>query len=278
MPNKTWFVTGISSGIGKALSEAIIQHGDYVIGTFRSQEQVDAFNEQNEGKGFAYLLDVTDQVAIQSVVEHIKVRFGTVDVLVNNAGTGFIGAVEEASDEETRFIFEVNVFSALNLTRSILPMMRANKSGHIVQISSQAGIRGGAGFGIYNSSKFALEGFSEALALELKPLGIHVTIVEPGPFRTGFAGSRLKQAETILPDYQDTAGKFREMLKNVNGKQEGDPEKAALAIINHIEQGAPTLRLPLGKVTVGVFQAKIDALQGDLDTNRGIAESVIFTT
>ena len=276
MNKKIWFITGISNGIGKSLAEAVRKHGDFVIGTFRQQAQVDAFNQHNEGAGFAYLLDVTDSTAIRSVIEHVKVRFGKIDVLINNAGTGFIGAIEEASDEETRAIFEVNVFGALNMTRAVLPLMRAQKSGQIVQISSQAGIKAGAGFGIYNSSKFALEGFSEALAQEVAPLGIKVTIVEPGPFRTGFAGDRLREAASIVPDYSGTAGQFRQNLKNVDGKQEGDPEKAAIAIINHVEAGAPTLRLPLGSIPLKVFQAKIDALQSDLDTNREIAESTVF--
>jgi NAD(P)-dependent dehydrogenase (short-subunit alcohol dehydrogenase family) len=213
MDKKIWLITGISSGLGKALAQAVMANGDFVIGTLRQPAQVEAFNRDHDGKGKAMLLDVTDHEAIEKAVAEIKDHFPRIDVLVNNAGVGFIGAVEESSLEEIRQVFEVNVFSVLKMTQEVLPLMRQQGNGHVVQISSQAGIKASAGFGIYNASKFALEGFSEALAQEVAPLGIHVSMVEPGPFRTKFAGAALGQAERVISDYDETAGAFRAKLK-----------------------------------------------------------------
>jgi len=273
---KIWVITGISSGIGQALAEELIAQNQFLIGTYRNQKQVDSFNEKYEGKGFAYLLDVTDQNAIISMVEHIKVRFKKIDVLVNNAGVGIAGAVEETSLNEVREVFEANFFGALTLTQEVLPIFRTQQSGTIVQVSSHGGIKAFAGFGIYNASKFALEGFSEALAQEVQSLGIKVMIVEPGPFRTGFAGNRLRLAEKVIHDYSETSGVFREKLQGVHGKQEGDPEKAVKAIINVVESDNPPLRLPLGKVPLTTIQMKLDSVQKDLNDYKEVAESVVF--
>lgn len=276
MEKKIWFITGISSGLGKSLADALIENGDFVIGTFRKANQVEEFNAQNTGKAFAYQLDITDSQAIKSVVENISATYGKIDVLVNNAGYGFAGAVEEASEEEVRAVFEANFFGSLNVTQAILPLMRKQKSGHIVQISSHGGIKAFAGFGIYNASKFALEGFSEALAQEVAPLGIKLTIVEPGPFRTGFANAAFIETENKIEDYQTTSGAFKERMKAVDGKQEGDPAKAAKAIIQITNIENPPLRLPLGKVPLTTIQMKIDSVQKDLNDWRSVAESAVF--
>jgi NADP-dependent 3-hydroxy acid dehydrogenase YdfG len=276
MKHKIWFITGISSGLGKALADAIIQNGDFVIGTFRKTIQVDKFNAQYTEKAFAYQLNVTDSQAIKSVIENISATYGKIDVLVNNAGYGFAGAVEEASEAEVRAVFEANFYGSLHVTQAVLPMMRKQKSGQIIQISSHGGIKAFAGFGIYNASKFALEGFSEALAQEVLPLGIKLTIVEPGPFRTGFANAGFVQAENKIEDYQSTAGAFKERMKAVDGKQEGDPAKAAKAIIQITNIENPPLRLPLGKVPLTTIQMKIDSVQKDLNDWRSVAESAVF--
>ncbi len=276
MNKKTWFITGISSGLGKSLAKAVIEHGDYVIGTFRKQEQVNEFNNTYQGKAGAVLLDVTNLQQIEHTFKKFKESNSQIDVLVNNAGVGFAGAVEETSIEETRAVFEANFFGALKITQEVLPFMRAQQSGHIVQISSHGGIKAFAGFGIYNASKFALEGFSEALAQELSPLNIKLTIVEPGPFRTEFAGNGLGLAEAVIEDYAETAGIFREKLKGVHGQQEGDPNKAARAIIDMVNSEHPPLRLPLGKIPLATIQMKIDSVQKDLDEQRTIAESAVF--
>jgi len=276
MKNKVWFITGISSGLGKAIAQTAIEKGNFVIGSFRNQVQVDAFNTHHKDAAFALKLDITKPKETQNAFQIIKKQFGRLDVLVNNAGFGFAGAIEEASDKEVRAVFEANFFGTLQVTQAVLPMFREQKSGHIIQISSHGGIKAFPGFGIYNASKFALEGFSEALAAEVAPLGIKVTIVEPGPFRTGFANTAFQQAENRIEDYNQTSGIFRERMKLVDGKQEGDPIKAAEAIIKITELIQPPLRLPLGKVAIGTITSKLDSVKKDLEDWRELAESAIF--
>lgn len=271
-----WFVTGISGGLGKSLANTIMQHGDFVIGTFRHAEQVDAFNAQHDGRGLALLLDVTKPDQIRQAVQTVQNRFGRLDVLVNNAGYGFAGAVEEATEADVRAVFEANFFGMLAVTQAFLPLFRQQQRGRIIQISSQSGVKAVPGFGIYNASKFAVEGLSEALAAEVAPLGIHLTLVEPGPFRTNFAGSSFGKAEQHITDYDGTAGAFRQRMEQADGKQEGDPDKAADAIWNLSRQDSPPLRLPLGKIAVATIQAKIDSLQNDLDAGKTIAEQAVF--
>ena len=276
MKSKIWFITGISSGLGKALAQTVIENGDFVIGTFRNQTQADVFNNQYKDEAFALTLDITKPTEIGKAVKLVSEKFGSIDVLVNNAGFGFAGAIEETSTEETREIFEANFFGTLKLTQSFLPMLRQQKGGHIIQISSHGGFKAFPGFGIYNASKFALEGFSEALAIEVAPLGIKLTIVEPGPFRTNFAGSSFKEAEKIIEDYNPTAGAFRKRMKQVDGKQEGDPIKASQAIIDITKLDPPPLRLPLGKIAIVSLTTKLDSVQKDINNYKDIAESVEF--
>lgn len=277
MQKRIWLITGISSGLGKALARSVMENNDFVIGTFRNQAQVDVFNQRHFGSGFAINLDVTDEGQIERVVKEVISKYGKIDVLVNNAGIGFVGAIEEASIEEVRNVLEVNLMGALKLTQTLLPFMRKEKGGHIIQISSHGGIKAFAGFGIYNASKFALEGFSEALAQEVSPLGIKVSIVEPGPFRTNFAGSSLGKAKAVIDDYAETAGAFRAKLASVDGKQEGDPEKAAIAIIDLVRSEVKSsLRLPLGKTALATINMKIDSLKADLEVTRAIAEQTVF--
>ena len=273
---KNWFITGISSGLGKALAETIIEEGDFVIGTFRKEAQVSEFNKKNIKNAKAILLDITDEKSIENNIAKIIAEYGKIDVLVNNAGMGFVGAVEETSMTEVRSVFEPNFFGTLKLTQTVLPFMRKEKKGHIVQVSSHGGIKASAGFGIYNASKFALEGFSEAMAQEVAPLGIKVSIVEPGPFRTKFAGNGLGEAEKMIPDYNETAGAFRTKLKEVDGKQEGHPVKAAKAIINLVNSEKPTLRLPLGKVALMTIDMKLESVKSDLEINRKTAELSVY--
>lgn len=276
MEKRVWLITGISSGLGKALAQTVLVHGDFVIGTFRKQSQTDNFNKEYKDKALALTLDVTNIDLIKDAIEVIKSKFGKIDVLVNNAGYGLAGAIEETSDEEAREIFKTNFFGTLNITKMLLPLFRQQKNGHIIQISSHGGFKAFAGFGIYNASKFALEGFSEALALEVAPLGIKVTIVEPGPFRTNFAGNSFQEAAITLDDYKETAGAFRQRIKSVDGKQEGDPTKAAKAIVSIVGLENPPLRLPLGKVAVLSLTTKINSVTTDLNNYRDIAESSIY--
>ena len=276
MDKRTWFITGISSGLGKALAEAVMNSGDFVVGTFRHQSQADAFNAANAGKGIGLLLDLTQSIQRETVVHTVIRQFGRVDVLVNNAGFGFAGAVEEASEEEIRNVFETNFFGTLALTQLLLPQFRQQRSGHIIQISSHGGFKAFAGFGIYNASKFALEGVSEALAGELAPLGIRLSIVEPGPFRTNFAGNAFKAAVNQLADYQPTAGLFRNRMKQVNGQQEGDPVKAAEGIIYITGINNPPLRLPMGRIAIQTISTKLESVQADVNNWREGAENAIL--
>jgi len=274
--SKIWFISGISSGLGKAIAQTAIEHGDFVIGTFRNQKQADVFNNQYKSKAMALLLDLTKPEQIDNAFQFIKEKYGRIDVLVNNAGFGFAGAIEETSSEEAREVFEANFFGTLKLTQIFLPLFRKQKYGHIIQISSHGGFKAFAGFGIYNASKFAVEGFSEALAQEIAPLGIKLTIVEPGPFRTNFAGSSFRQADKIIEDYHQTAGAFRERMKQVNGKQEGNPNKGAKAIYDITKSDTPPLRLPLGKIAMISLTLKLESVNADLSNYKNIAESVVF--
>lgn len=276
MKKKIWLITGISSGLGKALAQTVMEQGDLVIGTFRNQAQTGVFNDLHKDKAFALTLEISSAQQIESAFQLVKEKFGRVDVLVNNAGFGLAGAIEETSTNEVREVFEANFFGTLKLTQTFLPLFRQQKSGHIIQISSHGGFKAFAGFGIYNASKFALEGFSEALAQEIAPLGIRLTIVQPGPFRTGFAGSAFQFAEQTIKDYSGTAGVFREKIKGVDGKQEGDPDKAAKAIFDIAGLETPPLRLPLGKIALLSLSAKLESVKADLDNYRHIAEKVVF--
>lgn len=261
---KIWLITGISSGFGKALAEAVLEKGDFVVGTFRKDEQVQAFNTRYTGKAFAYTLDVTQHEAAANVVSNIIEKFGHIDVLVNNAGYGLLGAIEEASMLEIRAQMETNFFGALNMTQKVLPFMRQHGSGHILQISSVLGLVPSFGTGVYNASKFALEGFSQALALEVQPFNIKVTIIEPGPFRTQFLAGSIKQTEKKISAYDATAGTKAKQMLDYNGKQEGDPQKAALAMIQAVYSENPPLNFPLGKIAIGRIRDQMSRIEKDL--------------
>ena len=276
MSKKIWFITGISSGLGEAIVKAVIDAGDFAIGTFRDPIQTEEFNNKHKDTAFGITMDVTKINDIKKAFQLIEEKFGRLDVLVNNAGFGFAGAVEETSIEEVRNVFETNFFGSLHVTQAALPLFRAQKSGHIIQISSHSGFKGFPGFGIYGASKFAMEGLSEGLSAEVAPLGIKVTIVEPGPFRTAFAGKGFGVAEKTIPDYASTAGFFSERIRAADGKQEGDPAKAAKAIWDITQIENPPLRLPLGKIAVGTLTSKLESVQKDLNDYRAVAESAVF--
>jgi NAD(P)-dependent dehydrogenase (short-subunit alcohol dehydrogenase family) len=274
---KTWFITGASSGFGRELVQAVLSKGDKVAATFRKPEQASAFTQQHGDNGLGILMDVTNDEQIKSGIQKAVNKFQHIDVLVNNAGYGTIGAIEEFSLEEIRAQMETNFFGAIAVTKEFLPLMRQQGGGHIVQISSQAGFRAAPGFGVYNASKFALEGFSEALAQEMAPFGIKVTIVEPGPFRTEFLAGSMKAAQQKIEAYQSTpvGGMYQYVVSN-NGKQEGDPVKAAQAIVEYVYGDHKALRLPLGKAPVQAIRMKIAQVEADLKANEAIAVSTVF--
>jgi NAD(P)-dependent dehydrogenase (short-subunit alcohol dehydrogenase family) len=264
--HRVWFITGTSQGFGHEIVRAALQLGDSVIATSRTPQKVAEDFAEESDRLLAVSLDLRDSAQISTTVKTAIGRFGHIDVLVNNAGHGLLGAVEEASDAEIANVYETNVFGLLRVTRAILPYLRKQRSGHIVNISSIGGLVGIAGWGIYNSTKFAIEGLSEALALEVTPLGIHVTIVEPGPFRTDFLGSSLTAAAKIFSDYDQTSGRTRAAAIERNGKQPGDPALAADAIVQAVISEKPPLHLLLGGMAYELANTKLDELRNEFNT------------
>lgn len=246
-PSRVWFITGCSSGFGLALSTSLLSRGQRVIATARQPGSLAELAARNPETCRVLRLDVTDAVPVKSAIAEAASAWGRLDVIVNNAGHGLIGAFEELGTKQIARNFSVNFFGALEVIRAALPILRAQGSGHIVNISAAAVISNYAGFSVYGATKWALEGLSESLAAELRPLGIKVTIVQPGPFRTEFIGHSLERAEHQIADYDRTSGKFLRFLEAMEGKQPGDPAKAAEAIIAAVESDTPPLRLALGK-------------------------------
>ncbi len=264
---RTWFITGVSSGLGLELAKAALGRGETVAGTVRQAGQIAEFRALAAGRAHAYQLDVTDTSRIGAVVDAAsKDCGGRIDVLVNNAGYGLMGAIEEADNEEIRRLFETNYFGLLNMTRAVLPLMRARRAGHIFNISSMAGFMGIAGVGHYCASKFAVEGMSESLAREVAGFGIKVTIVEPGGFRTDFSGRSIRVAANTIPEYGESpSGKTRHMMKNYGGHEPGDPVKAANAIIAVANAADAPLRLLLGPGALTAARAKLASLAKNYD-------------
>ena len=261
---RTWFITGASTGFGRLLAEEVLKAGNKAIVTARDINKVIDLERKYPGKAKAFALNVTDYPQIVSVVAQSAASYGPIDVLVNNAGYGITGAVEEVTEDEFMPMFSTNVFGLIRVTQVLLPHLRKQGSGHILNISSIGGLIGGAGWGFYNSTKFAVEGLSEALTQELAPLGIHVTLIEPGPFRTDFLGRSGKEAEQRIPEYDATAGKAREYLNSQSGKQPGDPLRAVHAMMAVVESPNPPLHLILGGIALKRFRAKLDQWQKEI--------------
>ncbi len=262
--DKVWLVTGASTGFGRELVEYLLTQGARVVATARKVAALTELGTRYPERVLVAAMDVTDQKQVEAVVDAAVKWFGRIDVLVNNAGYGMVGAVEESGEEEFRPMFETNVFGLIRVTQAVLPQMREQGSGHIVNLSSIGGLVATPGFGLYNATKFAVEGLSEALAQEVKPLGISVTIVEPGPFRTKFLGKAGGEAKRKIPAYDQTAGKMRAYYTEQDGKQPGDPLKAAQAIVKAVEAENPPLHLLLGASTLPRVKGKIEALEKDL--------------
>jgi len=263
LSGKVWLVTGASTGFGRELVEYLLSNGAQVVATARKVEGLQELGAKYPKTALVAAMDVTNQKQVDQVVEVAVKYFGGIDVLVNNAGYGMVGAVEESAEGEFRPMFETNVFGLIRVTQAVLPQMREQGSGHIVNLSSIGGLVATPGFGLYNATKFAVEGLSEALAQEVKPLGISVTIVEPGPFRTKFLGKAGGEAKKRISEYDSTAGKMRAYFTEQDGKQAGDPQKAVEAIVKAVESEHPPLHLLLGASTLPRVKAKIEALQKD---------------
>jgi len=246
------------------LAEEILRTGGKVVATARKLDKVADLETAYPKTAKAIALDVTDSGQVGSAVTQAFAQFGQVDVLVNNAGYGVAGAIEEVSEAEFMPMFETNVFGLLKVTRAFLPYLRKQRSGHILNLSSIGGLIGGQGIGMYNATKFAVEGLSEALAAELAPLGIRVTVIEPGPFRTDFLGRSGVIAETRISDYDNTAGNMRKYFSENDGKQKGDPLRAVQAMIRVVESPNPPLHLLLGVSALQRMRAKLDNWQKEI--------------
>ena len=260
--SRVWFITGCSTGFGRELARAVLRHGHRVVATARNPATLDEFRAS--ANALALGLDVTDPGQIAAAVGEAEAGFGRIDVVVNNAGYGYLAAVEEGEDDEVRAMFETNVFGLINVTKAVLPGMRARRAGHVVNISSMGGRVGFAGIGYYNATKFAVEGLSEALAKETAPLGIKVVIVEPGPFRTDWAGRSLKVPKVAIADYAGTAGQRRDTVQGYSGTQPGDPVRAAEAIIRAVESPNPPLHLVLGRPAYDLVATTLKELGDEL--------------
>jgi NAD(P)-dependent dehydrogenase (short-subunit alcohol dehydrogenase family) len=256
--DKVWFITGASTGFGRLLAEEALKSGARVIATARKVKQIADLAKDYPDQARVFVLDVTNPEQIEAVAQDAIAAFGRIDVLVNNAGYGIAGGIEEATEEEFLPVFETNVLGLIRVTRAFLPQFRKQRSGHIINLSSIAGLVGQAGWGYYNTSKFAVEGFSEALAAELAPLGVPVTIVEPGPFRTDFLGRSAALIKHSIADYAESVGKTRDYFYEMPGKQPGDPLKAVRAMINVVQSPNPPLHLLLGALAYNRFKSKLE--------------------
>jgi NADP-dependent 3-hydroxy acid dehydrogenase YdfG len=255
--DRTWFITGASTGFGRVLAEEVLKAGGKVVATARNRDKVADLEAKYPQKAKALALDVTNAGQVDSAVTQAFAQFGQVDVLVNNAGYGVAGAIEEVSEAESMPMFETNVFGLLRVTRAFLPHLRKQRSGHILNLSSIGGVVASPGMGYYNATKFAVEGLSEALAGEVAPLGIRVTIIEPGPFRTDFLGRSGVVAKTRIADYDATAGNMRKYFAENDGKQKGDPVRAVHAMMQVVESPNPPLRLLLGASALQRLRSKL---------------------
>ena len=261
---KVWFITGASRGFGLLTAQKALARGDLVAATARDPQTVTAALGAHPNL-LALRLDVKLEAQAISAAQQAVARFGRIDVLVNNAGYGLLGAVEESSGEEVRAVYETNVFGLLNVTRAVLPAMRRQGSGHVINISSIGGYSGYAGWGVYGSTKFAVEGLSEALAMELEPLNIQVTVVEPGFFRTDFLDTTsLVTTRDRIDAYADTVGKMRDFAADANHAQPGDPIKLAEALLKLADSEQPPVRLQLGSDTVQRVRAKNQFVEKEL--------------
>jgi NAD(P)-dependent dehydrogenase (short-subunit alcohol dehydrogenase family) len=273
---RVWFITGASRGLGALIARAAIDDGNAVVAAGRNVAAI----VERLGASPALLpvaLDVTNEAQAKAAVEAAIAKFGRIDVLVNNAGFGLLAAVEESGDADVRRMFDTNVFGLLDVTRAVLPVMRRQRSGHVINMSSIGGYRSAAGFGVYCATKFAVEGLTEALHAELAPLGVHATVVEPGYFRTDFLdASSLLVGKEIIGDYDATSGAVRRRAVEMNHNQPGDPDKLAQALVALADATEPPLRLPLGSDTLKAIEEKNAYVAGEMETWRTLSKSTDF--
>ncbi|AIZ63993.1 short-chain dehydrogenase [Hymenobacter sp. DG25B] len=273
---KHWFITGVSTGFGAALADLLLEKGDKVAATFRQQEQADEFTKKAGANGRGFVVEVTDEAQVKQGVADAIQHFGHLDVIVNNAGYGSLGSIEEISAEEVKRQFEVNVFGPLHVLRAVLPHLRERRSGHVLNITSIGGLKTFPGVGVYNASKFALEAIGESLAQQVGPLGIKVTNIEPSGFRTDWAGRSANIITTGIEDYQATVGENLKGIQGYSGRQPGDPQRAAQIMYDLVRQENPPLHLPLGKAAVKGARDKFASLVKELESVASIGDSADF--
>ncbi len=266
MTNKVWLITGCSTGFGRELAKHVLASGYKVAVASRNTDDVKDIVTEYPDTSVAIKLDVTKPAEIKAAVEQALAKFGQIDVLVNNAGIGYFGAVEESEEDEYRRMFEINFFGLVNMTNTVLPHMRAKHTGHIVNVASIGGLVGFPGVGLYNATKFAVDGLSDALAKEVKHLGIHVTVVCPSGFRTDWAGRSANNSKIVIDDYNPSAHKNKDTIRGYSGAQPGDPVRAAKAILKAVESDNPPLHLLLGKAALKGALNKLETLKKDYDT------------
>lgn len=275
---KVWLITGATRGFGLEITKAVLQNGDIAVATVRSQpEKLRA--QLNDPAGLhVVVLDVTNEQQVKKGVEEAILKTGRIDVLVNNAGYGLLGATEEVTDEEVRKQYDTNVFGLLNVTRAVVPHMRERKLGHIINISSVLGYGAVfAGFGLYGSTKYAIEGITEGLAQELQPFNIHVTAVAPGIFRTDFASTTsYVPSKTVLPDYVETVGRVRNEVTHLHGNQPGDPARLAQVMIKLVASNKPPLHLPVGKDAVAHYKSSTAKISAEVEEWEAISSSTDY--
>jgi len=271
-----WFITGCSTGFGRELAKHLLENGYRVAVTARSSEKVRDLVAINPENALDISLDVTDKGQVTDAVSKAEEHFGRIDVLVNNAGFGYFGAIEESDEAEVRSMFETNFWGLAEMTRAVLPGMRERRSGTIVNVSSIGGFVGFPGVGFYNATKFAVNGFSESLRKELEPLGIKVVLVQPSGFRTDWAGRSANDAKHTITDYAETAGANQAAIRGYSGNQPGDPVRAAKAIVAAVEADEPPFNLLLGKAALKNARLKVDGLREEFDKWAETSEGADF--
>ena len=276
MPQKNWFITGASSGFGESLATLLLAKGEKVAATFRQQAQADEFTQKNGPHGVGIVLDVSDVARVPGAVQEAIAALGHLDVIVNNAGYGSLGPIEEVDEAEVQRQFDVNVYGPLRVLRAVLPHLRERRTGHILNITSIGGLKTFPGVGIYNASKFALEAIGESLAQQVAPLGIKVTNIEPSGFRTKWAGESATYTPPKIADYDATAGENLRAIQGYSGQQPGDPDRAAQAMYDVVQLENPPVHLPLGKAAVKGAREKFEGLLEELAQYAEVGNSADF--
>lgn len=274
--NPVWFITGCSTGFGRELAKLILGRGWNAVITARNADQVKDLADGYEDNALVLPLDVNNKVQVATAVAKAEETFGKIDVLVNNAGYGYFTSIEEGEDEKIRAQFETNFFGLVNMVQAVLPGMRKKRSGNIINFSSIGGLVGFTATGFYHATKFAVEGLSESLSKEVAPLGIKVLLVEPGPFRTDWAGRSTSRTPVQIEDYQEQVGKRMDVSLQGSGKQAGDPARGCEAIIKAVEEGTPHLRLLLGKIAYKLANEKLEIMRNNFTAWQDLSLSADF--